>query len=230
MKFSLTIAVLAALLFPYLVNAESLFKNCDTIATDTSYGPLQKYFLARDESIHLCQRLDDSEFLYTSNDNFYYCKPDKGAFLQCEPNERGVFFPDLSLVKKYTGENGGPFVLFRSRRISGEEYKESYYAFYPVPKNIAPRGYVLYLFPDAGSADRNEGSGKCVNKTDTEVVTMSNPAAEVFTDSKFNVTVRFNQLRTNCKTNKKAKQTLEYVWQKNNFHQSGNLIVSLPRW
>ena len=122
MKFSLTVAVLAALLFPVMVNAEALLKDCEDIAVDMAYRPLQKYISTRDESNELCQRLDENEFLYTSNDNFYYCKSEKGASLKCEPNERGVFFPDLSLVKKYTGENGGPFVLFRSRRISGEEF------------------------------------------------------------------------------------------------------------
>jgi len=229
MKFSLIIATLASVLFSTFTYAEPLLKDCEDIAADITYRPLQKYISTRDESNDLCQRLDENEFLYTSNDNFYYCKSEKGALLKCEPNERGNFYPDLSLVKKYTGENGGPFVLFRTRRITEEEYKESYYAFYLVPKKINPRGYILFLFPDAGSADRNEGSGRCANKMESDVVIMSKPAAEVISDSKNNVTVRFNQIRTNCKTNEKSKQTLEYAWQKGSFHQSKNLLESIPR-
>ena len=220
MRFSLVVATLVFLFFSSVLKAEAILKDCEDIAADINYRPLQKYISTRDESNELCQRLDENEFLYTSNDNFYYCKAGNGASLKCEPNERGVFFPDLSLVKRFTGANGTQFVLFRARREAGEDYKESYYAYYLVPKKVNSRGYVLFLFPEAGSEDRNEGSGRCVNPKDSDVVTMSKPAVEIITEKNNVVRVRFNQVRSNCKTNERSNQTLEYTWQKDGFQQT----------
>jgi ribosomal protein L36 len=121
-------------------------------------------------------------------------------------------------------------VLFRARRVSGEEYKESYYAFYLVPKKINPSGlHVLFLFPEAGSEDRNEGSGRCVNPNDSDVITISKPPVEIITEKNNVVRVRFNQVRTNCKTNERFKQTLEYAWQKDGFYQTRNQLEKILR-
>lgn len=229
MKYILTIVTLASVLFSSFTYADPLLKDCEDISADINFRPLQKYISTQDESNELCQRLDENEFLYTTNDNFYYCKSAAGTALKCEPNEKGNFFPDLSLVKKYSNDNGNQFVLFRTRRISGEEYKESYHAFFLVPKKINLRGYMLFVFPDAGTADRNEGSGRCVNTQDSDVITISKPPVEIVSDSKNNAVVRFNQLRTTCKTNEKFKQTLEYTWQKGGFKLTKNLLETYQR-
>jgi len=229
MRFNLIVATSLLLFFSSVVNADVLLKDCEEIAADINYRPLQKYISTRDESNELCQRIDENEFLYTSNDNFYYCKAGNGASLKCEPNERGVFFPDLSLVKKYSGADGTQFVIFRSRRVSGENYKESYYAFYLLPKKVNLRGYMLFLFPEAGSEDRNEGSGRCVNPKDSDVVTISKPAVEIISEKNNVVRVRFNQVRTNCKTNERSSQTLIYTWQKDGFQQTSNQLEKILR-
>jgi hypothetical protein len=108
MKFSLVIVVLASVLLSSVANADTLLKDCEDIAADINYRPLQKYISTRDESNELCQRLDENEFLYTSNDNFYYCKAGNGASLKCEPNERGVFFPRSVFGKKIHGSEWNP--------------------------------------------------------------------------------------------------------------------------
>ena len=218
------IAVLALSLFSTFANADVLLKDCEDIAADASYQLLQKYISTRDEGNDLCQRLDNNEFVYTTNDNIYYCKPQQGSPFKCEANERGNVLPELSVVKRFGGDKGAQFVLFKSRKYFQNIYTETYYAFYLVSKNVNPRGYVLYAFPDAGSSDRNEGSGRCVNPADSDVITILKPSFEIANENQSNVVVRFNQVRTKCKTNEKSKQTLEFTWQNGSFKQTKNAL------
>lgn len=214
-------------LFSGLVNAGALFKDCEDIAGDSSYRLLQKYISTRDEGNELCQRLNDNEFLYTTNDNIYYCRAENGAALKCESNEIGHFLPELSVIKKFSDGMDNQFVLFRTRSHLQDSYNENYLAFFLVPKNINQRGYMLFLFAGAGSSDNNDGSGRCANTGGNTVITPAKPSVEFINENQSNVSVRFNQLITNCKTAEKSKQTLEYTWQSGSFKQSKNQIEAL---
>jgi hypothetical protein len=206
---------------------EALFRDCEDIADDSSYRLLQKYISTRDEANDLCQRLDDNEFLYTTGDNIYYCKSDKGAPLACEESEKGHFLPDLSVVKRFTGGNDKQFVLFKTRRLSRGTFGEGYHAFFLVPKRINPRGYTVFFLPNASAADNNDGNGTCDGTNDSEAIISMNPPFEIVNENQTNVVIRFNQERTNCKTSKKSKQTLEYTWQNGSFQQTKNQIEEL---
>ena len=227
MKLIFLVATLMSCLFSGITNAGALFKDCEDIAGDSSYRLLQKYISTRDEGNELCQRLSDNEFLYTTNDNIYYCRAENGAALKCESNEIGRILPELSVIKKFTDGNGNQFVLFRTRSHLQDDYSESYLAFFLVPRNINPRGYMLFLFAGAGSSDNNDGSGRCANTGGNTVITPAKPAVEFINENQRNVSVRFNQLITNCKTAEKSKQTLEYTWQSGSFKQSKNQTEAL---
>jgi hypothetical protein len=226
-KFGLLIATITLSLFSNVVSAEALFKDCEDIAADNSYRLLQKYISTRDEGNVLCQRLDENEFLYTTGDNIYYCKSDKGVPLRCEANEKGQWLSDLELVKKFGADKGQQFVLFKSRSLSKSNYRQSYRAFFLVPKTVNPRGYSLLVFADAGAADSNNGSGACDGINDSEVVLPMKPPVEIVNENQSNVTIRFNQQRTSCRTREKSKQTLEYIWQNGSFKQTKNLIEKI---
>ncbi len=227
MKLIFLMLALMSCLFSGIANAGALFKDCEDIIGDSSYRLLQKYISTKDEENELCQRLGENEFLYTTNDNIYYCRAESGAALKCEPNEIGRFLPELSVIKKFTDGKGNQFVLFRTRSHLQDIYSESYLAFFPVPKNINPRGYMMFLFAGAGSSDNNDGSGRCANTGDNTVITSTIPPVEFINENQSNVSVRFNQLRTNCKTAEKSKQTLEYSWQNGSFKQSKNQIEAI---
>ena len=223
-KFSFLIAVLALCSNSNFVNADVLLRDCEDIAADSNYLLLQRYISTRDEGNEFCQRLDNNEFVYTTNDNIYYCKPQQGSPFKCEANESENILPELSVVKRFGGDKGTQFVLFKSRKYIQNIFTETYYAFYLVPKSVNPRGYVLYAFPDAGSSDRNDGSGRCVSPADADVITIFKPSVEIANENQNNVVVRFNQVRTKCKNNEKSKQTLEFTWQKVNFKQTKNVL------
>ncbi len=223
-KFSYLIAVLALSAYSNFVNADVLLKDCEDIAADNNYLLLQRYISTRDEGNEFCQLLDNNEFVYTTNDNIYYCKSQQGNPLRCEENEKGSVLPELSLAKRFSADKTTQFVLFRSRKHIQDVYTETYYVFYLVPKNVNPRGYMLYAFPNAGLADRNDGSGRCVNPADSDVITILKPSFEIANENKSDVTVRFNQVRNNCKTKEKSKQILEFTWQNGSFKQTKNTL------
>ena len=227
MKLGILVAVLISSLFSNAVNAEALLRDCEDIAADNSYRPLQKYISTRDEGNELCQRLDDNEFLYTTSDNIYYCKSENGAPLKCETNEKWLWLLDLAMVKKFAADKGKQFVIFKSRSLTRNIYRQSYRVLFLVPKSLNARGYTLFSFPDAGAADNNNGSGACDGRNDSEVVLSSKPAVEIINENQSNVVVRFNQERTSCKTRDKSKQTLEYTWQNGSFQQTKNLIEKI---
>jgi hypothetical protein len=223
-NFVFLLAVLVLGFSSNFVNADVLLKDCEDIAADSSYQLLQRYISTRDEGNEFCQRLDNNEFVYTTNENIYYCKAQPGSPFRCEENEKGNVLPEFGLVKRFSGDKGTQFVLFKSRKHLQDVYKETYFAFYLVPKNVNPRGYMLYAFPNAGLEDRNDGSGRCVNSADSDVVTILKPSFEIVNENKNDVVVRFNQTRTNCKTNAKSKQVVEFTWQNGSFKQTKNVL------
>jgi hypothetical protein len=223
-KLKAVIVALGLYLFAATAHSASLFMDCEDIAGISSYRSLQKYISTKDEGNELCQRIDENEFLYTTHDNIYYCKAPQGAPLKCELNDKGHFLPELTVVRKFGGDNGRQFVLFRSRNIVQDIYAEVYFVFYLVPKNINPRGYEFFTLPSAGAADHNDGSAKCLNNNDADVITTSKSPLEILNENQSNVTIRFNQFRTSCKNKEKSRQTLEFTWQNGNYKQTKNLI------
>lgn len=221
---SLLIAVLAISTYSSFVNADVLLRDCEDIAADNNYLLLQRYISTRDEGNEFCQRLDNNEFVYTTNENIYYCKPQPGSPFKCEAHEKGIGLPELSLAKRFAGDKGTQFVLFRSRKHIQDVFTETYYAFYRVPKSVNPRGYILYAFPNAGLSDRNDGSGRCVSPADSDVITILKPSFEIANENKSDIVVRFNQVKTNCKNNEKSKQVLEFTWLNGSFKQTKNTL------
>lgn len=227
MKFRFLATVLVLCLFSTVAKANGFFQNCEDVANDSSYQPLKDYISKKNTTVELCQRLDDSEFLYTTADDIYYCKSGNGAPLKCEENLQGQFFPDLSVVKRFTGGKGKQYVLFKTQRLSHGIFGEGYHAFFLVPKKVNQRGYILFMFPNAGASDQNDGSGTCADSTDRDVITAGTPPVEIVNENQTHVVVRFNQVITNCKTNEKSSQTLEYTWQNGAFQQTRNQIERL---
>lgn len=222
--FRVLISALAILAFAPFANAGTVFMDCEDIPSINSYKPLQKYISTKDEGNELCQQIEENEYLYTTHDNIYYCKSALGKALKCEENEKGQALPELSVIKRFSADKGQQFVLFRTRNISQEVFNDVYFIFFLVPKKVNPRGYQLFTLPSAGAGDRNEGSGRCVNAKDADVITTQKLPVEILNESQSNVAIRFNQFRTNCSNNGISKQTLEFTWQNGNFKQTKNLI------
>jgi hypothetical protein len=224
MKNGLLIA-LAICLFSNTLNAEEYFQDCDDVSEDSSYRLLNEYFSSGNiEEHNLCQRLNDDEFLFTTNMSVAYCKSNKGAALTCDHE----LYTNFAVVKRFAGGKGKQFVLFHTARLSHGYYGEGYHAFFLVPKRINQRGYLLFMFPSAGASDSDDGSGKCGGESNADVTTSLQPPFEILNENQSNVIVRFNQENANCKTGEKSKQTLEYTWKNFGFQQTLNRLEKLP--
>jgi hypothetical protein len=210
-----------------LANAETIFRDCEDIAADSNYRLLQKYISTKDEGNVLCQRVDENSFLYTAADNIYYCKSNNGSPLKCEENEKGLWLSDLTLVKRFNADNGIQFAMFKSGSLLKGKYRQSYRVVNLVSNKVNSRGFAIFVFPEAGAADSNNGSGACDGINESEVVSPSKPAFEVANENQNNVVVRFSQVRKSCKTKVKVRQTLEYTWTNGAFKQTKNLNETL---
>ena len=227
MQFRMLVSFLAICLLSTVANAGEFFKDCEDIANDSSYRPLQEYIATNSETVELCQRLDDNEFLYTTAYDIFYCKSENGTPLKCDHAFQGQFFPNLEVANRFTGGKGKQYVLFHVQQLSHGIFGEGYHAFFLVPKKVNPRGYMLFMFPNAGAADQNDGSGTCSSPSDRDVITAATPPVEIVNEGQTNVVVRFNQIKTNCKTNEQLSQTLEYTWQSGSFQQTKNQFEKL---
>ncbi len=223
------LTALAIYAFATAASAEEFFQDCSDVAKESSYRLLNEHFSSTNDEEHdLCQRLNDQEFLYTTSQNFFYCKSVNGKSLACEENEQGHWLPNLSVVRKFSGGKGKQFVLFKVSRLSHGTFSEGYHAFFLIPKKTNPRGYTVFFFREAGAHDNNDAAGTCADTNDSEAVTSTNPPLEIINEGQSNVIVRFNQERANCKTGENFQQILEYTWQNGSFQQTKNQLDKLP--
>jgi len=202
--------------------AEELFRECDEVLSDNSYKPLQEYLSKTSKPSNLCQRLNRREFLYTDDRNFYYCKVDNRGVLSCEEDERGHWYPDLSVAGRFSGKNGKKYVLLKTSRLSHGVFGSGYHAFFLVPKSVNDRGYVIFTFADAGEANGlySDGGQICSNMGDDDAVASTSIPFQVLHQHSSGPTIRFNQEITSCKSGEKSIQTLEYTWQNNGFEKT----------
>ncbi len=210
-------AVLLIFSFPPNVAAEELLKDCREIINDRKYEPLREYFSETGKSGSYCQRLNKREFVYIGDENIYYCNSVIEGALSCDEHEDGVWFPDLSVVHRFFGQNGKGYVLLKASRLSHGVFSSGYHAFFLVPRSVNNRGYSVFYFRDAGEA-YSESGHLCADlgKKDDAVKSLSIPF-QILHQVNSNPIVRFNQEITSCKSGHTFIQTLEYTWQNGGF-------------
>ncbi len=223
MRIVLLVALAAFLISSY-VTAADLFEECKNVLGERGYEPLKAYFSKADTDTQFssyCQRLNNREFLYTDPLTIYYCKEDKDHSLSCDWQDTGMRYPDIQVVKRFTGKNGKQYVLFRTMRLSHGEFSGGYYAFYLVPKTANRRGYAIFDFAGAGEYNGlySDAGEVCSNIRGTAVTAMPVPF-EIVEASSGNPVVRFNQELVSCKSQKKTRQTLEYTWEGGTFRKT----------
>lgn len=203
--------------FPRNVAAEELLKDCREIINDSKYKPLHEYFSETGKSGSYCQRLNRREFVYIGDNNIHYCKSKIGGTLSCDEHEDGVWFPDLSVVHRFFGQNGKGYVLLKASRLSHGVFSSGYHAFFLVPRSVNNRGYSVFFFQDAGEA-YSESGHLCADlgKNDDAVKSLRIPF-QILHHVNSNPIVRFNQEITSCKSGHTSIQTLEYTWQNGGF-------------
>jgi hypothetical protein len=230
--FLVFIFLIPSISFASEISSDDLFSHCDKFESDENYPLLYQQFTENERIVDLCLRLNSREYVYTTGDNFKYCKLIDGKSLSCESDIENTWYPDLRPEKSFAGENGKKFVLFKTERLAQGIFGSAYHVFFLVPKKISSRGYSIFSFPDSSSSDQHDGSGKCAIEDGVDpnydIVTVSlNPPYEIINEAKDNVSIRFNKEVTNCKTGEKFLSTDEYVWRKFSFKKTKELLKKI---
>lgn len=202
--------------------AEQLFEVCDNVVDNSNYKPMKEYLSETRKPNNLCQRLTNHEFLYTDNRNIYYCNS-RNRPLSCGDHKDGTWFPDTSVARRFSGKNGKKYVLLKTSRLSQGVFGSGYHAFFLVPRNVEPRGYIIFSFAGAGehNGSYSDGGQVCNNLGDVaEALTSTRVPFEIVNEGQSNPIIRFNQEITMCKTGEVFNQTLEYTWQEGTFQKT----------
>jgi hypothetical protein len=218
------IAFLIALLMSQAALAESLFDPCPEVIASKSYQPLNKYLLEKNKQADYCQRLNNHEFIYTTDTNFYYCNF-KLNNEPCSEDRACSWYPNLEIKARFSGANGKRFVLFKTSRLSHGIYASGYHVFFFTRKTENPRGYKILPLRNVGEYNGSySDAGKIcsnLNKNDRAIELMDkNSEYVIFNEGKTNVGIRFAQKMTFCETLQTSTQTVEFIWSGNEFVQS----------
>src|ERR1700744_3848763 len=199
--------------------ASALFRDCGTIETDVSFRPLPDHF-ASHQTEHLeCLRLNDREFVFTTQSNFYYCKAaETRKDLRCNVAQPAVRHPNLDLVTAFSGA-GKDFALFSAYDLQHGHFGQGYTVVYLVPRSVDVRGFRIVDLEGAGASDQSEGTGECASREDLDggaevqdVVKPGEPAFDILKDAGQGVTVRFNQQTIECATGRVIDSSLKFRW------------------
>ena len=199
--------------------ASTLFKDCDTTETDASFRALSGFFASHDMEHFECLRLNDREFVFTTQSNFYYCKAAEATKeLQCDVAQPYVRYPNLELVTSFASA-GKSFALFIASELQRGRFGQGYTVVYLVPKSVDARGFQLFRLQGAGAMDQSAGAGECASKEDLDdgvkienVVKAGEPAVDILKDARQGMTIRFNQQTIECATGQVIDSSLEFRW------------------
>lgn len=224
---SRVILLLVLFLMSQVASAEDMFRNCSDFSGNKSYQALNEYLSEKSESANYCQRLNNHEFVYTTDTNFYYCNFKSNSTSACNKHakETGRWYPDLDIETRFSSENGKNFILFKTSRLSHGLYNSAYQVFFFTPKKENPRGYKIIDLEGAGEYNglySDEGE-ICSNlNVDDQAIEFVDKVYEIVNEGENNVGIRFRQRMTSCKTKSVTAEILEYTWSGNNFIRSKN--------
>ena len=218
------ITYLLALTISQMALAEGLLEQCTDVIDSKSYQPLRQYLLEKEMQGNYCQRLNNYEFVYTTDTNFHYCDF-KSKNVPCSESRSGTWYPNLESLTRFSGGNGKRFALFKVSRLSRGVYSSGYHVFFFSPKTEELRGYTILLLKDVGEYNGSySDAGKvCSNldKSDRAIELIDKDREYVIlNEGKTNVGIRFVQKITSCESLQTSTQTVEYVWSGNDFVQS----------
>lgn len=208
-----TFVFLAIFLMSDSALAEDLFHNCSDVLSDASYQALNTYLSEKNEFASYCQRLNNHEFVYTNESNFYYCNFKSNSSSACNEDSMGGWFPSLAVEARFIGENGKSFILFKTDRLLRGVHDTGYQVFHFTPKTEKPRGYEITNLQDTGEHNGlySDAEEICSNLEESDQA-IELIGYEVLNEGKRNVGIRFNQRVTFCKTKSAVTQMLEFTW------------------
>ncbi len=200
-------------------SAAELFSECQSVLKLGSYRPLREWLARENIDANYCQRLNDREFIYSTNRNFYFCRLSEK--LVCEVHESGSWYPDPIVVKRFSGANGKLFVLFKTQSLGQGIYGQGYQLFYLTPKAVNLRGYSVQSLPLAGVTNGlySDAGDLCSNMGTGEASIPIDGGFTVANEGNSNLVVFFSQEVTSCATGKKSKRTLKFSWRNGAFEQ-----------
>ena len=245
MKASSVGSAMALILICLTANAEDLFQSCDTLASDKRYHLLFEYFAESGTVGSQCQRLNDHEFLYTSDEHFFLCSSDTKTSLACDSQDGAEVYRGLELVERFHGAHGRQFVLFKTSGLRMGIFGQAYLVFFLVPKSVEPNGYRVFDLPSTqgsytyGGEDGSVGCRPDIYDNADEnyifrdprladMTTEADPAYEFILGKSDEMVIRFNQKITHCKTKSHSRKTVEYTWVRDGFKQTKKEIDDLP--
>ena len=213
-------------LFVHTSYAGEYFQKCGDLLEKTDYKILKEYTEQNTVTPQLCQRLNNTEFLYTAGEGyftkFYYCKAESGS-LSCKEDSYS-HYPNLSIEKRFYSKEGKQFVLFKASQLRHGSYGEGYHLFHLVPKTDSASGYALYPLNGVGVCNGSySDAGKiCSNMGNSIAVNPVQPYYEIINNDS-GLAIKFNQELTFCETPEvSASEFIEFTWVKNRFRLVNN--------
>ncbi|HLD22871.1 MAG TPA: hypothetical protein VJA83_02945 [Sulfuricurvum sp.] len=218
MKLKSNFFIFAFLLSIQLLSADELFPSCFKTKNDTTYSLLNTYLLANNISALTCQKLNNKEYIYTEQDNFYYCNFEfANAYEYCQENEQGVYYNNLNLQLQFYGKNNKKFVLFKTEDLKFGIYQSWYSIFFFTPKKVNQKGYEIVSLYDSNEYFSENNVCDYLNDNDYAKELKD---YKIINRGESNVGISFIQKVTSCKTKESKIITIEYTWNGKTFELS----------
>jgi hypothetical protein len=194
----------------------ALFSSCDADLWPREFEALKASpAIARLEEISQCMRLTNSQYLITANpagpyngqaSNLYFC--DLAAQTPaCTENRDGAYYPNLEIVRQFTGSNGKRYLLWESSMLRHGLMSSNYHIFSLVPRSTARRGYEFYSLDVGNSASGEDGKCRSDLNLDEAVLIQS---VDVLNEGTERVLIRFGAATTNCATGEMGHREVKF--------------------
>ena len=207
---------------------EPLFAECSVALKHAGYATLATQLQRTDTNAKNCQRLNNFEFLYTTEQNFYYCKFDGSTSEPCSKSDEFYRYPNLLLGSRFAGPNGKQFAVFLTSALSHGVYGTGVQIFYLTPKSRNPRGYEIVRLDGVGEINgrMSEAGELCSNLASDAFATESlNGKYTIIREGTAQVGIQFLLRHAQCSTGKVANRRVEYIWSGTKFGRSESVSV-----
>lgn len=214
---------MCALLLPGLtLAAPDYFPYCVSALEQSEFAALREHLSSAPiQQVDRCMRLTNSEFLVTANrqgpfkgsaSNLFYCNLKAPKAASCIEDEGASYYPELSLVRQFSGPRGKQYVLWSTSLLRHGIESSSYHIFQLAAKSSAPRGYVFYPLGIGTHLTDESCEDSSTDQSGTKVTGVA-----IRSEGTEAVTLDFG--RETCQKNSDTRDTVSFVLRDGRFQK-----------
>lgn len=211
------------------VSAAEYFPYCEAAFESAEFALLRDRLPAAPlQQPERCMRLSNREFVVTANSKgpyngrpakLFYC--DLGAPEgSCVEDEPSHYYPDLTLVRQFSGPHGKQYVLWSTLLFRHGDLSSGYFIFNLAPKTSSPRGYVFYFLGIgtriAGGSELTEDVCEDSQSTSPNIEVTG---VDVLGEGTESVTLAFEQASLSCRTKSRSHEVVNFVLKDGKFQR-----------